>query len=80
MQRDDASSHTTLAAPPSGSKQQSQQQQPKALRFVTNYGAPHPKRSVNNVPQYLPSLLTVHQTTNWRCVPDMSKAKDRLLG
>ncbi|KAF7193172.1 putative transcriptional regulatory protein [Pseudocercospora fuligena] len=25
-------------------KQSQQQQQPKALRFVTNYGAPHPKR------------------------------------
>ncbi|CAK3805288.1 related to C6 transcription factor [Lecanosticta acicola] len=25
-------------------QQQQQQQQPKALRFVTNYGAPHPKR------------------------------------
>ena len=25
-------------------QQQTQQQKPKALRFVTNYGAPHPKR------------------------------------
>lgn len=55
MQRDDASSHTTLAAPPSASKQQQQQQQPKALRFVTNYGAPHPKRSVNDDSPVLPS-------------------------
>ncbi|KAK4505751.1 hypothetical protein PRZ48_003716 [Zasmidium cellare] len=43
MQRDDAAAHTNLP-PPNASKQQQQQQQPKALRFVTNYGAPHPKR------------------------------------
>lgn len=28
--------------------QTKQQSQPKALRFVTNYGAPHPKRFANS--------------------------------
>ncbi|EME85565.1 uncharacterized protein MYCFIDRAFT_150631 [Pseudocercospora fijiensis CIRAD86] len=42
MQRADGGAGA--AKPPPKQSQAQQQQQPKALRFVTNYGAPHPKR------------------------------------
>ncbi|PPJ52843.1 hypothetical protein CBER1_11724 [Cercospora berteroae] len=53
MQRHEATSHHQQPPPPPPPsdtskqtlpQQQQQHHQPKALRFVTNYGAPHPKR------------------------------------
>lgn len=56
--------------------------QPKALRFVTNSGAPPPKRLVANLVDgvFERNMLTFFQTAYRRSMSDLSSPQDCLLG